>query len=84
MNRKDFNNEDIIILSKKDYFKLLKVRKELEKILTAKRKEFLVAGKPNNKKRNALFKKAFGVLKNNFGKDNSLNYIIKLRKAWRR
>ncbi len=85
MNKRSSNNlNNIITLSKKDYLGLLKIRKELEKILAAKRKELLLTGKSNNKKEDRSFKKAFGVLKNSFGKNNSLNYVVKLRKAWRR
>lgn len=63
-----------LILDKKEYFELLKIKEIVERILSsAERKEF--------PKKNS-FLKSFGILKDSL-KENSLEYISKLRKKWR-
>jgi len=63
-----------IILSKKEYSELIRIKDIIERILISAREKKI------SKKDNFL--EAFGVLKNSF-KGDSLNYIFKLRKEWR-
>ena len=72
-----------IILSKKNYFDLIKIKEELEKILITEEGKFSVVNLDNTKKKKESFEKAFGILRNSFSKNSSLNYATKLRKIWR-
>ena len=65
---------ETIILDKKEYSELVKMRDIIERILSSV-KEKRISKKDN-------FLEAFGVLKDSF-KENSLDYISKLRKEWR-
>ena len=62
------------MMYKKEYSELVKMRDIIERILSSA-KEKRISNKDN-------FLEAFGVLKDSF-KENSLDYISKLRKEWR-
>lgn len=84
MNKGSLKNlENKIILSKKNYFDLIKIKEKLEKILITEEGKFSVISLDDTKKKKGSFEKAFGILKNSFGKNSSLSYITKLRKIWR-
>ena len=63
---------ETIILNKKEYLQLLKMKKMLEKILNSK-----------SVKKRKISEKAFGILKESFGKKSSVFYVSKMRKSWR-
>ena len=65
---------ETIILDKKEYSELVRMRDIIERILDSV-KEKRISKKDN-------FLEAFGVFKDSF-KENSLDYISKLRKEWR-
>lgn len=61
--------------TKREYSELLEIRSKLDKLLRARRRiEFI--------KRDGL-SRAFGILKDSF-KEDSLDYVSKLRKEWRK
>jgi len=63
---------ETIILNKKEYLQLLKMKRMLEKILNSK-----------SARKRKVSEKAFGVLKESFGKKSSVFYVSKMRKLWR-
>ena len=63
---------ETIILNKKEYLQLLKMKRMLEKILNSK-----------SARKRKVSEKAFGVLKESFGKKSSVFYVSKTRKLWR-
>ena len=63
---------ETIILNKKEYLQLLKMKRMLEKILNSK-----------SVKKREVSEKAFGILKESFGKKSSVFYVSKMRKSWR-
>lgn len=65
---------ETITFTKREYSELLEVKKDLERILEKKR----IA--PPRKDR---FLRAFGILKGSF-RGNSLDYVSKLRREWRK
>ncbi len=58
-------------------------KKEYEKLKEAKRKLESTGYRISKNGKGKLFEKAFGVLKNSFGRGSSAVYVSKLRKAWR-
>jgi hypothetical protein len=66
---------ETVTLTKKEYSELLDVKRKLDKLLKVKEE------KTPPKKDG--FREAFGALKESF-KGDSLSYVSKLRKAWRK
>lgn len=73
-NREKLKNE--VTIDKKDYLALLKIKKVLEGVFGSERKKEKMRGK-------GALERAFGVLKDSFGSESSLEYVKKLRKEWR-
>jgi len=63
---------ETVTLNKKEYAELLRMRRLLEEILALK-----------IKKKREIPEKTFGILKESFGKKNSVFYVSKMRKSWR-
>lgn len=66
---------ETVTLTKKEYSELLEMKRKLEKLLEFKEKKI-------SPKKNGLAD-AFGILRGKF-KGDSLSYISKLRKEWRK
>jgi hypothetical protein len=64
---------DTITLNKKEYSELLKMKKLLEKILASKIERNKIE----------IPESSFGILRNSFGKKNSVFYVSEMRKSWR-
>jgi hypothetical protein len=64
-----------VTLTKKEYSELMEIKEKLDKILREKKRA--TSSKENN------FLEAFRILKRSF-KGDSLDYIAKLRKEWRK
>jgi len=64
-----------VTLTKREYSELMEIKKRLEKLLEVKERK--ISPKKDG------FKKAFGILKGKF-KEDSLDYISKLRREWRK
>ena len=63
---------ETIILNKKEYLQLLRMKRMLEKILNSK-----------SVRKKRISEKAFGVLKESFRGKSSVFYVSKMRKSWR-
>lgn len=61
-------------------------KREYEDLKAAKRKLFVLLKTPfftAEKDRSVLLDRAFGIFKKEFGREASLPYVNKMRKAWR-
>ena len=67
---------ETITFTKKEYAELLTIKNKLDSILAEKR----AAVYPNGD----FLKNAFGILRDSFGEGDSLDYVNKLRKEWRK
>ncbi|PIP31390.1 hypothetical protein COX24_03835 [bacterium (Candidatus Gribaldobacteria) CG23_combo_of_CG06-09_8_20_14_all_37_87_8] len=67
---------ETITFTKKEYAELLTIKSKLDSILKAK--------KMTTYPKNNTFENAFGVFRDSFGGGDSLDYVNKLRKEWRK